>query len=934
MRWWATAATCALATGAAQAREVVLYQPVPDWVKPAPAITPAQLTLSAPIIVILDTQQRLKDGQVWRYVDAATRVASPELLNQAGTISVPWQPSQGDMIVHRVEIVRGSERIDLLAGGKRFTIIRREQNLEQRELNGQLTATIPVEGLRLGDVVHTTISITNTDTALKGHVQAFAPMPSAPFRASFLRTRLLWPVADAVQWKTYATGAKPVVTTTGSYREVVVEGALPKQPELPGDAPFRFQRPPIIEATSFADWAAVSRTMAPLFATAGLIAPSSALAAEVTRIKATEADPFKRVALALDLVQDKVRYLYNGMEGGNYTPQVPSQTWSLRYGDCKAKALLLLALLHALGIEAEAVVAPMQAGDLVEGRLPSAGTFDHVLVKAKAGGETLWLDGTMTGTKLADIRDTPAIRTVLPLRTGGAALETVPFRAPARPTAEVTIDLDQRAGVTMPTLTNVTMKLRGPGAAMIGLAATQATPDQQRDMIQEMVGKVLGEVRLTQQAVAYDEASGVATLTAVGIVSTGWKHDRGRKRLSLDRAIGDVTFEPDRVRPAWRDIPVALGAPDRIRYHVTVHLPRGGKGFELVGDRELAEAIAGRQLTRSVTLTGDRIVLDDEVSIVQPEVVATAIPATRARLVLARGRKLEAVGPADLLSHATEAAEATRSGALKPLLAAYGKAIANDPEDKDVYLNRARLYDGVYDYAGAIPDLTKALNIEPAAEVYLWRAYNYKMTGDAARQLADLERAIELDPSSAGALEQLAVYRLDHGQKDAALAMLEERIQAGGKDAPSYMMAKADLLGRSGAKDAALATSDAAVTADPANAALLNLRCWLKGTLQVQIDSALADCTRSIELNGDRAAALDSRAMVYFRQGRLNEAMADLNSVLANSPDIAASLYLRGVILGQQGKTDEARGALASARLISPLIDQDYSRWGIKPTVR
>ena len=303
-------------------------------------------------------------------------------------------------------------------------------------------------------------------------------------------------------------------------------------------------------------------------------------------------------------------------------------------------------------------------------------------------------------------------------------------------------------------------------------------------------------------------------------------------------------------------------------------------------------------------------------------------------LVLARGRKLEAVGPADLLSHATEAVEAKRSGALEPLLAAYGKAIANDPEDKDVYLNRARLYDGVYDYAGAIPDLTKALEIEPAADVYVWRAHNYKMTGAAARQLADLERAIELDPSSAGALEQLAIYRLDHGQKDAALAMVEERIQAGGKEASDYMITKAELLGRSGAKDAALATTDAAITADPANATLLNMRCWLKGTLEVQIDSALADCTRSIELNGDRAAALDSRAMVYFRQGRLNEAMADLNSVLANSPDLAASLYLRGVILGQQGKTAEARDALASARLISPLIDQDYGRWGIKPTLQ
>ena len=122
----------------------------------------------------------------------------------------------------------------------------------------------------------------------------------------------------------------------------------------------------------------------------GLIAPGSPLATEVTRIKA-ESAPLKRVAFALDLVQDKVRYLYNGMAGGNYTPQKPADTWSLRYGDCKAKTLLLLALLHALDVEAEAAVAPAQAGDLTEGRLPSPGAFDHVIVKATVGGEALRL---------------------------------------------------------------------------------------------------------------------------------------------------------------------------------------------------------------------------------------------------------------------------------------------------------------------------------------------------------------------------------------------------------------------------------------------------------------------------------------------------------------------------------------------------------------
>ena len=153
MRRMMAAALAALLTGTAWAGEAPLYQPVPDWVTPAPPIGPVGKSATAPVALLFDTQQRLKDGQVWSYVDTANRMASAEILQQAGTISIPWQPDHGDLIVHRLEIVRGAEHIDLLApGAKRFTVLRREQQLEQRQVNGILTATLPIEGLRIGEI--------------------------------------------------------------------------------------------------------------------------------------------------------------------------------------------------------------------------------------------------------------------------------------------------------------------------------------------------------------------------------------------------------------------------------------------------------------------------------------------------------------------------------------------------------------------------------------------------------------------------------------------------------------------------------------------------------------------------------------------------------------------------------------------------------------
>jgi tetratricopeptide (TPR) repeat protein len=143
-------------------------------------------------------------------------------------------------------------------------------------------------------------------------------------------------------------------------------------------------------------------------------------------------------------------------------------------------------------------------------------------------------------------------------------------------------------------------------------------------------------------------------------------------------------------------------------------------------------------------------------------------------------------------------------------------------------------------------------------------------------------------------------------------------------------MIKAELLAKSGDADAALTALNEGVAIKSANAQLLNQRCWLKGTMSVQLDSAIQDCTRAVELTDNNAAELDSRAMVYFRLNRLNDALADLNTALDLNPALASSLYLRSVIERKMGKSRDADEDAANARKLAPRIDEEYARWKIK----
>ena len=99
-----------LAATPAWAGEDVLYGPPATWVVPADIA--AARAANRPI-VLLDRQVRMENGTVNGFSDVALRIDSPETLTAVGTPKLSWQPDKGDLTVHRLEILRGSEVIDL-----------------------------------------------------------------------------------------------------------------------------------------------------------------------------------------------------------------------------------------------------------------------------------------------------------------------------------------------------------------------------------------------------------------------------------------------------------------------------------------------------------------------------------------------------------------------------------------------------------------------------------------------------------------------------------------------------------------------------------------------------------------------------------------------------------------------------------------------------
>lgn len=913
-----------LAVPAHAGEEVIYDQDTPAWARQADL---ALALRSGEPMVLFDRQVRLEDGIEHIYSDVAYRIENPEALTRLGTLKLGWLPDKGDLTVHRLAILRGGETIDLLAQGTRYDVLRRERELEKRSLDGQLTATLSVPGLKVGDVLRFTQSTTIRDQALAGEVQVTEYLQAKPAKIGFGRVAVSWAEDEDMRWKIHRAGAVAEPVSESGYRTITVTLPVSEPEEMPEDAPARFSIDPMLQLSSFADWQEVSRVMAPHFTTVGTVTPGGAVAEQVAAIRASGTTDLERAALALRLVQDEVAYLLNGLNGGNYLPQAPEQTWELRYGDCKAKSLLLLAMLREMGIEAEAVLVLSARGDIVSSLLPAPSAFDHMVVRAMIDGQEYWLDGTSSGTRLAMIDEVPPFHYALPLREGGADLMPVAQRWPVEADRVARITYDYSAGLDLPAIFRAEVVARGVVGARLRPQVAETDAQKLRDYSAEYLKNIVGEGVVYDASVSYDEQSGLATLTAKGLLDSQWKWERGRGSLAFGLPGTGFEFTPDRARRAWRDIPVAVSGPVGYIEEVTLVLPSDSAGFEMKGLTEVNETIAGVRFQRALTKRGNRLTILDDARKIPSEIAVSELAAERAKAARLKG--------GDPVLHAPEGAarywqhaDGDQPKRVARLEEAYAAIIDNKPSEAWRWSLRGSLREYHGDFDGAIADYTKAIELEPTVERYFERAGAHQELGRTREAIRDAQEAYDLDAQSSHAI-YLAQLMAENGKLDDAIALLEP-LDLSGDDRINLAMARSELLGEAGRLEQGWALLEDIALERPGNGVILNAKCWYMGSWQYRLDSAEAVCDQAVEALEYAASVLDSRALVHYRLGNTDKALRDLDAALASEPGQGNSLFLRGVIRSKQGDKAGMQD-LVHARRLYRNFDRQFARYGIEP---
>ncbi len=590
----------ALAVGA-QAGEQLQYGPAESWVRGlTPAAPPLEDSRADHAVTNRSVQVRYSDAGTTIYNEAVVRIQAPRGLG-AGRPTVEWDPVEETVTINKVELIRDGKVIDLLGRGQSFVIIRRETDLDHAMINGELTAVLQPDGVRVGDLIDFAYtSVRRNDVLGTQSEDLWSGLGSG--RVGQRDYRFMWPADKPMHWRLSDDMPVPDIVTANGETELNLTMKGYTRPPVPDQAPDRYGDLGEVQVSQFDTWPQVSAWMAPYYDRIAVLAPDSPLKAEVAKIRALSDDPKVQAAAALHLVEQQVRYLYVTSNDGGFIPPAPDLTWLRRWGDCKAKTTLLVALLRELGITADPALVDTDDGDNMAARLPALALFDHIIVRATIAGKVYWLDGTRDFDGTLDQTGVPSEEWALPLTKAGETLQPLVVAAPQVPMLEHHIDLDASAGPDAPAPAHLELVIRGRAALKANADWQELTPEQMDEKMRGYWRKLYGWIDIDSLDERFDAAAEEMHYVMDGMAHMEWSKGKpGEARFYETDGynIADAPKPPVRKKGLHDDAPVVVDDfPDYTLSTETIRLPDGGKDFSVDG-LEVGGILAGVELKRS-----------------------------------------------------------------------------------------------------------------------------------------------------------------------------------------------------------------------------------------------------------------------------------------------------------------------------------------------
>jgi hypothetical protein len=549
----------------------VTVLPLAGWVQPADWESPSPLspTNQAGVqYLLLERQHHALEQEM--FLRTVMLLRNETGVQDSGNLSMSFDPEYQTLILHQVQIHRNGRMLDRLLPSK-IKLIQPESGLDDHLYTGRKTAVMFIEDLRVGDVLEYAFTIRGANPILGDHFSTRLPMETF-MPVDRRRLRVVWPFDRTLHMRQHPVEVTPIATPLAIGAIYLWDLANLKAQRYEDGTPPPFEQFSYCELSDFENWARVVEWALPLYNS-----PATNLPPELRKLVdqwcENTTDVEDRARLALEFVQDNLRY--TGLEMGpeSYRPAPVAETFERRFGDCKGKALLLCVVLRAMNIEAWPVLVNASAGDAVSRSLPSPFAFDHVIVKLRVRDRDVWVDPTLShqGGTLWN-RHVSRFGKGLVVRSGAGVLEDIPSASTSP--GQHSVSTFRIRAYDAPAEYTVTTTYRGVGSdTMREQLARQDRSELLKTYLNFSARYYPGVTNARPLEIKDDRRANVLTVSEHYELHNLWTRDKAEGRWEADFYADSLyNILPDPTT-RLRKNPLHIPFPFRRTHEVVVHLP-------------------------------------------------------------------------------------------------------------------------------------------------------------------------------------------------------------------------------------------------------------------------------------------------------------------------------------------------------------------------
>jgi hypothetical protein len=422
-----------------------------------------------------------------------------------------------------------------------------------------------------GDILEIDYTLTDQSTAGMGGIPRGALiLPQEPYPIRRFEFILHYPADRPIRWGIFppdALGdrARLEQSTADDMLEVRWTAhaipALPLEPDMPPLLPGQ----PKIIVSPFESWDRLARWYRRLIRTQ--LAPDQAIRRKTAELLDGARDRRERIARIFRFVTEETRYV--GLEFGvhGYKPYRAGECFTRRFGDCKDKATLLLAMLDVAGVRAWPVLLRTRSAGEIPAEIPSLDIFNHMI--AYLPDDDLWLDGTVSSGRIAElpVEDQGCLALVLPLEDEPQP----PSRTPRRPASSNLHEISFTGRLGARGLLQGKVRIVGRGmfaATMRELRSRQAADD----MVRALVRDTLPNSEVTRAS--WDPGPLVESHTTAAATLGARLHRDADGALRLPLFLQEFGFGERFAPLAERKTPLDAGPPMTLRLEARLRIAR------------------------------------------------------------------------------------------------------------------------------------------------------------------------------------------------------------------------------------------------------------------------------------------------------------------------------------------------------------------------